>query len=247
LAEFLYTSSPFAFVFSHVSTCVGFLYGFSGFVLSWAGFSLGFSQHTPFLSVFIPTQKALRNPFPRHTLFHALPFTPFLLRRALSFFYSRFRLPPSPHLLFPSPYAFQLRIRVRFTQLTFLSLLEPLDFRPFGFSPSFPLLMSTFSLLITSASSLRLLFRSTERSTTFQACSQRAFSLLPSTWNNRFGHNLSLFYLRCKRSHLVRCYSFIIRWLLPSLLPSCLRPLTSFFTSFVFETLSFCLGCLPLN
>lgn len=62
-------------------------------------------------------------------------------------FSSRFRHPPSHHLT-PSPFAFQLRIRDRFTQLTFLSLLEPLDFRPFGFSPNFPLLMSTFSLLM---------------------------------------------------------------------------------------------------
>jgi len=70
---------------------------------------------------------------------------------------------------FPSLYAFQLLIRVRFTQLTFLSLLEPLDFRPFGFSPPFPLLMSTFSLLI--ASNLSPIsptsIRFTERSTTF--------------------------------------------------------------------------------
>jgi len=56
----------------------------------------------------------------------------------------------APSFTFSSPslLAFQLSIRDRFTQLTFLSLLEPLDFRPFGFSPSFSLLMSTFLLLI---------------------------------------------------------------------------------------------------
>jgi len=36
-------------------------------------------------------------------------------------------------------------------------------------------------------------------------------------------------------------------WLLPGLLPLCLRLLTPFLTSMVFETLSSSLGCLPLN
>lgn len=99
----------------------------------------------------------------RHSTLFALRFF------FLSLFLMPFRLPPSLHL-FPSLSAFQLLIRVRFTQLTFLSLLEPLDFRPFGFSPTFSLLMSTFSLLITfQLLSPTRLSRSTERSTTFLA------------------------------------------------------------------------------
>lgn len=104
------------------------------------------------------------------------------------------------YLFFPSLLAFQLSIRVRFTQLTSLALLEPLDFRPFGFSPLFSLLMSTFLLLIASPLHLSdFTLRFTEHSTTF-----------PSG-NSRFGHDLSLFYLWCNPSPIVRCYAFIIR------------------------------------
>jgi len=91
------------------------------FVLSGARFFLAF---TPFL---LP-----------HNSFSSSPFS-----SSLSLFSA-----PSVTFTFPSLLAFQLSIRDRFTQLTFLSLLEPLDFRPFGFSPSFSLLMSTFLLLI---------------------------------------------------------------------------------------------------
>jgi len=59
---------------------------------------------------------------------------------------------PSFPFTYPSLLAFQLSIRGRFTQLTSLALLEPLDFRPFGFSPIFSLLMSTFLLLIATLS-----------------------------------------------------------------------------------------------
>jgi len=74
----------------------------------------------------------------------------------------------------PSGYAFQLPIRNRLTQLEILFsgtfvhiLLEPLRFRPNRFSRFFPLLMSTFSLLIAPAKSYRLPSPCyTERSTT---------------------------------------------------------------------------------
>jgi len=67
-----------------------------------------------------------------------------------------------------SPFSFPLGTVL--TQLEILFMLEPLGFRPNGFSPSFSLLMSTFSLLIALAfasKSYRLPFsRYTERSTT---------------------------------------------------------------------------------
>lgn len=115
---------------------------------------------------------------------------------------------PSVTFTYPSPLAFQLSIRVRLTQLTSLALLEPLDFRPFGFSPLFSLLMSTFLLLIAITSTLGFLlispilrYHSTEHSTTYT-------SFLAY---RRFGHHLSLFYLWCNPSPIVRCYAFIIR------------------------------------
>jgi len=100
---------------------------------------------------------------------------------------------------FPSLLAFQLSIRVRLTQLTSLVSLEPLDFRPFGFSPLFSLLMSTFLLLIAFISPTFLFLFSLQN------------TLLPSFRNSCFGHHLSLFYLWCHPSPQVRCYAFIIR------------------------------------
>lgn len=135
-------------------------------------------------------------------------FTPFLLpHNSFSFlpFTSFFPLFSAPSVTFtlPSLLAFQLSIRDRFTQLTFLSLLEPLDFRPFGFSPFFSLLMSTFLLLI----AFPLIFPI--------PLSALQNTLLPSQLFSsdyrRFGHHLSLFYLWCNPSPIVRCYAFIIR------------------------------------
>jgi hypothetical protein len=134
-----------------------------------------------------------------------------------------YRSPSIPHLA--PPFSFPLGTAL--TQLEILFLLEPLGLRPNGFSPSFSLLMSTFSILIalvrfSDSKSYRLRSsRSTERSTTF--CAE-------STQNHRFGFLLSLLYLWRKIPPLVRCYAFFNGWLLPSPPPSCLRNLTSFRT-----------------
>jgi len=46
--------------------------------------------------------------------------------------------------------------------------------------------------------------------------------------NAYFGHLFSLPIFDAHQPHLVRCYAFFLRWLLPSLLPICLRSQTSF-------------------
>jgi len=67
------------------------------------------------------------------------------------------------------------------------------------------------------------------------------------SWTTASVLHYSLPYFRRMMSPLVRCYSFIIGWLLPSPPPNCHRHHTSLCTSCFFETLSFRLGCFPLN
>jgi len=169
-------------MFSHSSTCVGFLYGFFAFRFFLGSFSL---------------------------LFPSALFSSLLWLSSSSFFafLVPFRYPPSPHAL-PSLFASQLSIRVRLTQLTSLVLLEPLDFRPLGFSPSFSLLMSTFLLLI---AWLWILTDSTSPCALQNTLLPELSPFSRLLTHSRFGPHLSLFYLWCLLSPIVRCYAFIIR------------------------------------
>lgn len=121
---------------------------------------------------------------------------PFLLPHnsfSFSSFPSFLSLFSAPSLTFTSPslLAFQLSIRDRFTQLTFLSLLEPLDFRPFGFSPSFSLLMSTFLLLI-APPLLTDSFSSLYRTLYYLANSAPPFPLHFPYWGSLFATDASV-------------------------------------------------------
>jgi len=169
--------------------------------------------------------------------------------------------------ILPISYAFQLLIRDRFTQFTLLShLLEPLDFRPSCFSQPFSLLISTFSLLIAFLlPSYRLIFllyrtlyylNDTMCSFLFPILHLITYMSVAITANVCFIFisfttasvlHSSLPYFRRMISSLVRFYTFIIGWLLPSLPSNCHRDHTSLCTSCFFETLSFRLGCFPLN
>lgn len=183
----------------HSSTCVGLLYGFFSIRSFWGSlFSIfSFRLHLLYLT---PSAFLFSRPF----FLYTAPLPCFFYLSVLSCF----RRPPFPLLAslasFPSLLAFQLSIRVRLTQLTSLALLEPLDFRPFGFSPLFSLLMSTFLLLIASVLISPIPPSSLYRTLYYL---HEVFFLA----YRRFGHHLSLFYLWCNPSPIVRCYAFIIR------------------------------------
>jgi len=126
-------------------------------------------------------------------------------------------------------------------------MLEPLGLRPNGFSPSFSLLMSTFSLLIALVSltskSYRLPFlRSTERSTTSSFHFSQNFQIITAS-----------------ASYLVSCISgakpLILYVVTRFLTDGCFQAHRQvvlgislpFALSMKLETLSIDLGCFPLN
>jgi len=212
-------------MYSHFSTRFGLLYGFLPilsfldsfffhflFLLLFFSLLLSFSFLLPsFFSSSFPASSSstlffCSFLFPFSLLFSSLFFSRAFLH-LLFFFPLFFPLPlfsffliPSFFFTSPSPLAFQLLISVRLTQLTSLYFfLEPLDFRPFRFSPLFSLLMSTFLLLIALFLPLSNSFFTLQN------------TLLPSFRNRCFGHHLSLFYLRCNFSLLVRFNALIIR------------------------------------
>jgi len=150
---------------SHTPTCVGFQYGF---FFSWDSFQDQLDSTSILFSKSSPYTSSLFSPF-------SFPHWASFLCDVLSTSEVNRHL----HALSPSGFAFQLPIRNRLTQLEILFcgtfvriLLEPLGFRPNRFSRFFPLLMSTFSLLIAPAKSHRLPSpRYTERSTTLKSFS----------------------------------------------------------------------------
>jgi len=142
-----------------------------------------------------------------------LLFLLFLLPTVSWFFFFFF---PYPTLLnfrsFPSffpPFSFLLGSASPFSHSCFFS-------GTFGFSANLLLtsFFATHSSILTSDSfhltDFSFSFFSTERSTTFGF-------FFP---NNGFGSPFSLLYFRRSVSPLVRCYSFLTGWLLPSLPPS---------------------------
>ena len=157
------------------------------------------------------------------------------------------------HLCFPSGFAFQLSIRVRFTQLEILFMLEPLGFRPNGFSRFFSLLMSTFSLLIALVSWISPFLTSKSYRLPFPRSTERSTTSLDSLFN------FPLLMITASASYLVSCISgakpLILYVVTRFLTDGCFQAHRQvvigislpFALSMKFETLSIDLGCFPLN